>query len=297
LYRLNQKQKIKISIGQGFKAPDFRQLYLDFTNAAAGGYSVFGTAQAQKVISQLMRLGQIGNLYDSYYQLKTLKPEFSTGVHLSWEYEPSLNSYLSVQLFRNDIRNLIQVQQVGSYVTGAQLFSYLNIGSAFTQGVELELKQKLNTNFNITAAYQYLETGDKDQINLIKANKVYTRDANGYSRLLSLNDYVGLPNNNTHKAQIKLNYNNHNAFFANIRMLYRSKWAVSNTNGNEVFDKGDEFASGYISLHTSIGKTYQSGFSLQIGCDNITNYNDPLNLPNLPGRTFFATIKYQIFKK
>lgn len=297
LYRLNQKQKIKISIGQGFKAPDFRQLYLDFTNAAAGGYSVFGTAQAQKVISQLMRLGQIGNLYDSYYQLKTLKPEFSTGVHLSWEYEPSLNSYLSVQLFRNDIRNLIQVQQVGSYVTGAQLFSYLNIGSAFTQGVELELKQKLNTNFNITAAYQYLETGDKDQINLIKANKVYTRDANGYSRLLSLNDYVGLPNNNTHKAQIKLNYNNHNGFFANIRMLYRSKWAVNNTNGNEVFDKGDEFASGYISLHTSIGKTYQSGFSLQIGCDNITNYNDPLNLPNLPGRTFFATIKYQIFKK
>jgi outer membrane receptor for ferrienterochelin and colicins len=297
LYKLTKKQKIKISIGQGFKAPDFRQLYLDFTNAAAGGYSVFGTAQAQKVIGQLMNLGQIGTLYDNYYQLKTLKPEFSTGVHLSWEYEPNLNSFLSVQLFRNDISNLIQVQQVGAYVTGAQLFSYLNIGRAFTQGVELELKQKINANFNFTAAYQYLETGDKDQINLIKTNKVYTRDANGYSRLLALSDYVGLPNNNTHKAQLKLNYFTTTGFFVNLRMLYRSEWAVNNTNGNEVFDKGDEFAMGYISLHTSFGKEYKNGFSLQAGCDNITNYNDPLNLPNLPGRTFFTTIKYQIFHK
>ena len=58
LYKINQHQKIRVSVGQGFKAPDFRQLYLDFTNAAAGNYSVFGSAQAQKVISQLNNLGQ-----------------------------------------------------------------------------------------------------------------------------------------------------------------------------------------------------------------------------------------------
>jgi len=297
LYKINTKHKLKLSIGQGFKAPDFRQIYLDFTNAAAGGYSVFGTAQAQQVIENLMRLGQIGTLYDSYYQLKTLKPESSTGVHLSWEYEPTVNSFVSVQLFRNDIQNLIQVQQVGAYITGAQIFSYLNIGRAFTQGVELEAKQKINNHFNLSAAYQYLTTGDKDQIATIKAGKVYTRDANGYSRLLLPSDYVGLPNNNTHKAQLKLNYSAGNGLYANFRMLYRSNWAVNNTNGNEVFDKGDEFAHGYISLHTSVGASYKNGFAWQTGCDNITNYMDPLHLPNLPGRTFFTTIKYQIFKK
>jgi outer membrane receptor for ferrienterochelin and colicins len=107
LYKINAKHKIKLSIGEGFKAPDFRQIYLDFTNAAAGGYSVFGTAQAQEVISQLVQKGQIGALYDSYYKLKVLKPEYSTGVHLSWDYEPNANNFFSVQIFRNDINNLI----------------------------------------------------------------------------------------------------------------------------------------------------------------------------------------------
>jgi outer membrane receptor for ferrienterochelin and colicins len=297
LFKINAQHKIKFSIGQGFKAPDFRQMYLDFTNAAAGGYSVFGTAQAQQVIGRLSSLGQIGTLYDSYHQLKALKPEYSTGVHLSWEYEPSINSFLSVQLFRNDISNLIQVQQVGAYTTGAQIFSYLNIGRAFTQGVEFEIKQKLNSSFTASGAYQYLETGDKDQIAQIKAGKVYTRDASGYSKLLVLSDYVGLPNNNKHKVQFKINYYAKHGFFANFRILYRSAWAVNNTNGNEVYDEGDEFAKGYISLHISLGKDYQNGFSWQAGCDNISNYVDPANLPNLPGRTFYATLKYQIFHK
>ena len=297
LYKVNAKHKIKLSIGQGFKAPDFRQIYLDFTNAAAGGYSVFGTAQAQSVINQLTNKGQIGVLYDSYYQLKSLKPEYSTGVHLSWDYEPNPNSYFSFQVFRNDINNLIQVQQVGAYITGAQIFSYLNIGRAFTQGIELEVKQKIATHLVINGGYQYLETGDKDQIEQIKSGKVYTRDLNGYSKNLNLSDYVGLPNNSKHRTQIKINYNNNNGFFANLRCIYRSSWAVTNTNGNEVFDKGDEFAKGYISLHSSIGKEYKNGLSIQVGCDNISNYIDAANLPNLPGRTFFGTIKYQLFKK
>jgi outer membrane receptor for ferrienterochelin and colicins len=296
LYKINAKHKIKLSVGQGFKAPDFRQIYLDFTNAAAGSYSVFGTAQAQQVIATLMTLGQIGTLYDNYYQLKSLKPEFSNGIHLTWDFEPNSNNYFSLQFFRNDIRNLIQVQQVGAYITGAQIFSYLNIGRAFTQGIEVEAKHKVNKNLFMSGAYQYLVTGDKDQIEQIKSGKVYKRDLNGYSKILSLNDYIGLPNNSTHKLQLKLNYSNNDGFFANLRAMYRSSWAVNNTNGNEVFDNGDELAKGFVSLHTSIGKDYRNGISLQLGCDNILNYVDASNLPNLPGRTYFGTFKYQIFK-
>jgi outer membrane receptor for ferrienterochelin and colicins len=297
LYKLNAQNKIKLSIGQGFKAPDFRQLYLDFTNAAAGGYSVFGATQAQQVIGQLNQLGQIGILFDNFYQLKTLQPEYSTGVHFAWDYEPTAKTYLSFQLYRNDIRNLIEVQQVGAYKTGAQIYSYLNIGNAFTTGFELEAKQQLSKNIFISGGYQYLETGDKDQITQIKAGKVYTRDAAGYSRLLKLSEYVGLPNNSKHKAQIKINYYNANGIFANARVLYRSKWAVTNTNGNEVFDNGDSFAAAYFSFHVAVGKEYKNGISIQAGCDNIGNYVDALNLPNLPGRTYFATLKYQIINK
>lgn len=296
LYKINAKHKFKLSIGQGFKAPDFRQIYLDFTNAAAGSYSVFGTAQAQQVINNLMILGQIGTLYNSYYQLKSLKPEYSNGIHLTWDYEPNSKNFFSLQFFRNDIRNLIQVQQVGAYTTGAQIFSYLNVGRAFTQGVEVEAKHKINKNLFMSGAYQYLVTGDKDQIDQIKSGKVYSRDFNGYSKIVSINDYVGLPNNSTHRVQLKFNYTNTTGVFANLRAMYRSSWAVNNTNGNEVFDKGDEFAKGFVSLHTSVGKDYRNGISLQLGCDNISNYIDASNLPSIPGRTYFGTLKYQIFK-
>ena len=42
---------------------------------------------------------------------------------------------------------------------------------------------------------------------------------------------------------------------------------------------------------------YKNGWGVQIGCDNITNYIDAVNLPNLPGRTYFMTLKYQINHK
>ena len=297
LYKLNASHKIRLSIGQGFKAPDVRQLYLNFTNAAAGNYSVFGSAQAQKVIGQLNSLGQIGVLYNNYYLLKDLEPESSNGMHLSWEWTPTSKTFINTQLFRNDIANLIEVQQVGTYFSGAQIFSYLNIGRAFTQGLELEFKQNINNHLVFSGGYQYLITGDKDQIAEIKAGTVYTRNASNASNMstrLTMSDYAGLPNVSKHKAQLKFNYTNQKGVFANARIIYRSKWAVNNTNGNEVYDNGDDFAQSYFSLHSSIGKEYQNSLTVQLGADNINNYIDAIHLPNLAGRTYFINLKYQI---
>jgi outer membrane receptor for ferrienterochelin and colicins len=294
LYKLNQQHQFRLSIGQGFKAPDFRQLFLDFTNAAAGSYSVYGVAQAQQVIAKLDALGQIGNLFPSYYQLKSLKPEYSNGLHFTWDWKINDRSNISAQFFRNDIKNLIESQQVGTYITGAQIYSYLNIGRAFTTGFELEGQYKLNSNWTISGGYQYLVTGDKDQINEIKSGTVYTKNSQGYSKLLALKEYVGLPNTSKHKLQLKLNYNSPKGYYLNIRTIYRSRWAVNNNNGNEVFDNGDVFASGYVAINSATGKTFKNGLTTQAGVDNITNYIDAANLPNLPGRTFYMSIKYQI---
>jgi outer membrane receptor for ferrienterochelin and colicins len=294
LYKLNAKHQFKVSIGQGFKAPDFRQLFLDFTNAAAGSYSVFGSAQAQQVIARLDALGQIGNLFPSYYQLKALKPEYSNGVHFTWDWKVNTRTNLSTQFFRNDIKNLIESQQVGTYISGAQIYSYLNIGRAFTTGFEVEGQHQLNEKWTLSGGYQYLITGDKDQIAEIKAGTVYTKNSQGYSRLLKLNEYVGLPNTSKHKLQFKVNYNSPKGYYLNARAIYRSRWAVNNNNGNEVFDNGDVFASGYMVFNTAAGKAFKNGLSVQTGVDNISNYIDAANLPNLPGRTMFLSLKYQI---
>jgi outer membrane receptor for ferrienterochelin and colicins len=71
---------------------------------------------------------------------------------------------------------------------------------------------------------------------------------------------------------------------------------VNNNNGNKVFDDGDVFARGYVAVNSAAGKTFKSGISLQAGIDNITNYIDAANLPNLPGRTFYTSVKYQLQK-
>jgi outer membrane receptor for ferrienterochelin and colicins len=294
LYKLNTQHQFRFSIGQGFKAPDFRQLFLDFTNAAAGSYSVFGSAQAQQVIAKLDALGQIGNLFPNYYLLKALKPEYSNGLHFTWDWKINMQSSISVQLFRNDIKNLIESQQVGTYISGAQIYSYLNIGRAFTTGFELEGQHKINTNWTLSGGYQFLQTGDKDQIAEIKSGTVYTKNSQGYSRLMKLNEYVGLPNTSRHKLQVKINYNSPKGYYLNARAIYRSRWAVNNNNGNEVFDNGDVFASGYVALNSAAGKTFKNGIGFQVGIDNITNYIDAANLPNLPGRTFYTSIKYQL---
>lgn len=296
MYKVNTQLRFKLSAGRGFKAPDFRQLYLNFTNAAAGSYSVFGAVEAQKVIGRLMDLGQIGNLFNNYYQLKKLEPEYATGIHLSAEWEPNSNNEIQVQFFRNDINNLIDVQQVGNYISGSQIYSYLNIKNAFTTGFEIETKQKFAKGWTSAIGYQFLITGDKDQIASIKSGTVYTKNDNGTSRLLKLSDYVGLPNTSKHRLQAKLNYENTKGFYANIRAIYRSKWAVANTNGNEVFDEGDQFGPGYITLNYSMGKPLKKGWAVQAGIDNINNYIDGLNLPNLAGRNFYMTLKYSTQK-
>lgn len=296
LYKYTNQLRFKLSAGRGFKAPDFRQLYLNFTNSAAGSYSVFGSVEAQKVIGQLDRLGQIGNLFANFYQLKKLEPEYATGIHFSAEWEPSYGHEYQLQLFRNDINNLIDVQQVGNYTSGSQIYSYLNIKNAFTTGFEIETKHQLNKRFNTSLGYQFLITGDKDQIYSIQQGIVYTKNQDGTSRKLNRSDYVGLPNTSKHRFQAKLTYENQKGFFINLRAIYRSKWAVANTNGNEVYDNGDQFGKGYVTINSSLGKSFSNGLSFQLGTDNINNYLDGINLPNLAGRTFYMILKYSINK-
>lgn len=294
-YKSSKKISLNASIGRGFKAPDFRQLYLNFTNTAAGSYSVFGALEAQTQIAQLDKLGQIQSYENDYYKLAALQPEFSTGINIGSKYLISTTTFLDVNIFRNDIENLIDSRLVANYKNGAQIFSYLNVKNAYTQGIELNLTHKINTSITITSGYQYLETADKDQIDAIKKGTVFTKDANGAARKMNLNEYFGLPNRSKHMANLKFLYEK-NDFFINTRAIYRSKWAVSDKDGNGLYNNNDEFAQGFVQLNCSIGKQFNQ-IAVQTGCDNILNYTDVNNLPNLPGRTYYISFKYQLTKK
>ncbi len=294
-FQPTKKLSLNASIGRGFKAPDFRQLYLNFTNTAAGGYSVFGVLEAQTQINHLAQIGQIASYENDYYNLTALKPEFSTGINVGGKLSLSSQSYVSFNIFRNDIENLIDSRLVANYKNGAQIFSYLNVKNAYTQGVELNLGCKFYNNFTLTSGYQLLLTADKEQVADIKKGLVYTKDVNGVARKMDISEYYGLPNRSRHMANIKLLYEKNNYFY-NLRAIYRSKWAVNDKDGNGVYNTNDEFAAGFVQLNFSAGKQFNNGFSMQAGCDNIFNYADANNLPNMIGRNFYITINYQFTK-
>ncbi|KAF0242481.1 MAG: outer membrane receptor for ferrienterochelin and [Chitinophagaceae bacterium] len=296
-YKVSDQFSLKASIGRGFKAPDFRQLYLNFTNAAAGGYSVLGTVEAQKIIGELERIGQIASLENDFYRLGELKPEFSTGLNIGGNYIFSKKISFSFNAFRNNIENLIDSRLVAYRLGGAQIFSYLNVKNAFTQGVEADFKYALSNTFSLTGGYQILITGDKDEINRINDGKVFTRDANGFSRLMQRSEYVGLPNRSKHMGNLRIQYENKTNFFANLRFNYRSKWAVTDIDGNGLFNTNDEFAKGFVQVNTALGKTFHNSLRLQLGCDNLFDYSDINNLPNFPGRRFYTSIAYNFLHK
>ena len=294
-YNSNNKIIINASIGRGFKAPDFRQLYLNFTNTAAGSYSVFGVLEAQNQLERLDKMGQIQSYEADFYKLTALKPEFSTGINLGIKIIPSLKSFIDINIFRNDIENLIDSRLIAYYTNGAQIFSYLNVKDAYTKGFEVNVGHKLLKHFTLTSGYQFLLTADKQQIENIKNGLVYTKDANGISRKLDISEYFGLPNRSKHMANLKLLYEK-NKFFANTRIMYRSKWAVNDKDGNGLYNTNDEFAKGYVQLNCAVGNQFKNGITILTGCDNILNYTDTNNLPNMAGRTFYISLNYQITK-
>lgn len=301
-FKLSEKLRFNASYGRGFKAPDFRQLYLNFTNSAAGSYSVYGTIDAYRLISELQRQGQIEQLESDFYRIKDLKPEFSNGLNIGFSLLQGSELKISANLFRNDIENLIDTRLVALRKVGGgqttQIFSYLNVKRAYTKGAETEINYRMLTCMTVSAGYQFLSTADKDQVKDIKAQKVYTRDANGFSRIMQRSEYFGLPNKSRHMINVKLLYESSvSGLFANTRAIYRSKWAVTDIDGNGLYNSRDEFAEGYVSVNASAGKTFRERFRVQAGIDNLLNYVDVSNLPNMPGRTFYTGISYSFIPK
>jgi outer membrane receptor for ferrienterochelin and colicins len=181
---------------------------------------------------------------------------------------------------------------VATKSNGGQVFSYINVKNAFTQGLEFEIEWQPASFLKIASGYQYLQTADKEELNSIKSGKEFTRDPNGTSRNLKRSEYVGLPNRSKNMFNLKFTFENAKKLFATARFIYRSKWAVANRDGNSVYNSNDEFARGFLLLNISAGKELQQGLSLQGGIENVLNYQDLGYLPNLPGRMIYLGIRF-----
>ena len=128
---------LRLSYGYGYRAPEFKELYLYFENPTAG-YVVEGNPD--------------------------LQPETSRSIDMNATFELSEHTRATLALFRNDIDNLIEPSLVADddEADGLAPYRMVNIASAWTQGVEASLGLRAAERLRLDAGYAFLNTFNKE---------------------------------------------------------------------------------------------------------------------------------------
>ena len=111
LYRPLPEVAIRASVGLGYRAPSFKELYMEFLNVGPGfNYTIRGNP--------------------------LLQPETSTNLTIGLEWSPG-PVYLRTQLFETRFDDFIETTLRGDS-SGVDVYSYGNISRGLTRGMELE---------------------------------------------------------------------------------------------------------------------------------------------------------------
>lgn len=295
IYKLNDHLSIKSSVGSGFKAPDFRQLYLDFTNSAVG-YTVIGNRVEEAVIRRLQNNNQLLSLTLDPADLgQPLDAESSTGINLGLSYQKNKFDF-SLNAFRNDIQNMIDTRIIARKTNGQNVFGYVNRDNIYTTGIETDMSYTFTENLKLSVGYQLLYAFDKEAEDRIDEGDVFIRDPETLiTRRLEHSDYFGLPNRSRHLANFKIYYNIPEwKAFVNLRLNYRSKYALFDTNGNGLIDNYDDsFVDGFSLVNLTLSKSLFKNYKFQLIGENILN-NEQSGLLNLPGIRITGKIQFQL---
>lgn len=295
-YDLDSSFAIKGSVGYGFKVPDFRQLYFNFSNSNVG-YTVLGYNAAVAELEELEAQNQIANVVvpaDAFND--ELKPENSIGINLGLDYSPNSRFSAGMNLFRNAIEDLIDTRVVANKVNGQNVFSYFNVDEVVTQGIEVEARFNPTDALRISGGYQLLYARDQDAVDAFENGQIFARESPASPAFqLDKDDYFGLYNRSRHMANFKIFYR-HEAWKAdaNIRGTYRSKFGLFDTNGNNYLDRFDDFIDGYSIWDLAVNKSLSEHVELGVGVDNLLDFTDPQNISAIPGRILYGKINLKL---
>jgi|GEM_PF-281376 len=292
--KLDEGIRIHTSIGTGFKVPDFRQLYVQFSNRLGGaGYDLIGARRLgldlQPERSVSMDLGVIADSWTI--------PMFS-------EQYP-LRGFAECRVFHNTLSNLIEFYYTGNNpMTNQAVYSYRNIARASTQGLEMTLRMSHaipgyeSGELGYSFGYQYLDTRDLEVYDAIERGMAGTIDPQtGRFRILTKNQYGGLWFRSVHSGTTRISYEDKNAgFSASVRAQFIGRFgdeALDQNgpvhNNRKVPDLDSEYVPAYTILNIGVSKDislvdFASAMRITLGVNNVLNVMNLRSMPNLLGR-------------
>ena len=234
----NKTTRIRLSYGHGFRAPSFKELYLDYTNISVGYHIA-------------------GNPY--------LNPEISNALQLDFEFWNDNNYHSRINLFYNNINNLIDYKYKG-IIDGFGTYESTNLNSAKTWGGEIDIRYFPTNWFEFSLGYSYLDTWNATTESSMSLKPMH--------RI-----------NTTLKFDLPLDIS------WNIRGQYIGKkfyW----TSFDEVAKTGTKsWISNFFLFHTNLNIPLTFGLTANLGVKNITDYVNKTWGP-MPGREWYAGVRY-----
>lgn len=289
-YKFNTSFSLKGSVGYGYKAPDFRQLYFDFTNPSVG-YTVLGYNVAAARLDEFASQDLLSSRVAGIDFNEPLKPESSINFNFGGFYKKN-KLKVEINAFYNLISDLIDTRAVAAKKNGPNIFSYFNFSNVFTYGVEFNSAYDFTKDFSVSFGYQYLTAKDKSVVDNFDEHQ-YIRNSDLQTIKIDKSDYFGLYNRSKHTANLKFSYKIPSIKTdVNLRVLYRSKYGLFDTNGNGILDKYDNFIGDYFITNLAASKYITDKFMFQAGANNLFDYTDPSQIPSLSGRQLYARIQY-----
>jgi len=236
LIKPDDKFRLRGSLSNGFRAPDFIELYLDLDHS-----------------------GLTSQPYIAYGN-PNLIPETSISINLGLEYHVSAQTVFKLNAFHNTLKNMINSVFLRTSPDGVQYYTYENLASARTQGLEFDGMLRFWDYYRLTAGYSYLETLDLDS---------------------------GKPffNRPRHSARIKFDWNyDRPGFSGNLRCRYIGERLYITMQGEEVM------APWYALWFVRLKQRVLTPVSVFFEVNNILDYQNR-DYVALPGRLFFVGIE------
>lgn len=234
---------VRASYGRGFRAPDIGQLYYRFLNPSSI-YQVVGNPG--------------------------LQPEYANSLQLGTEYAtPGRRARFGFNVFRNDVRDLIESVSLGFAATPAQvdaifaregldlsfrpvagrlLLSYKNINDAVTAGAEVDGEIAVTRALSLAGAYTFLDARD---------------DAND----------LRLTGRHKHHGHVRATWRHDVGFVANLRGQFYSNWIAARATVNG--QPQDTIAPGFSVWDAYVSQRIVRAISIFAAVDNLADSQDP----------------------